>query len=89
MEKSSGKRIPDNIVDLIADSIADLADDDGFTDMSSLGNLIIKKLPDFDPRNFGFGKLSNMLKSLTRFDVEVRPTDDPHVKPMYIKDKEA
>lgn len=88
-DRLSGRKIPSSIVELIADSIADLADEDGFSDMSNLGNLIIKKQPDFDPRNFGFGKLSTMLKSLTRFEVEVRPTDDPHVKPMYIKDKEA
>lgn len=88
-EKPNGRKVPENIVELIADSVADLADDDGFSDMSNLGNLIIKKQPDFDPRNFGFGKLSSMLKSLPRFEVEVRATSDPHVQPMYIKDKEA
>lgn len=88
-EKSGSKRVPEDIVKLIADSVADLADDDGFSDMSNLGNLIIKKQPDFDPRSFGFSKLSTMLKALPRFEVEVRPTADPHVKPMYIRDKEA
>ncbi|MEG2745325.1 MAG: OST-HTH/LOTUS domain-containing protein, partial [Oscillospiraceae bacterium] len=88
-DKNNSKKIPDSIVELIADSVADLADDDGFSDMSNLGNLIIKKQPDFDPRNFGFGKLSGLLKAISRFEVEVRPTSDPHVKPMYIKDKEA
>ena len=88
-EKPADKRVPANIVQLIADSIADLADDDGYAALSDLGNLIIKKQPDFDSRNFGFGKLSNMMKFLTRFEVEVRTTPDPHAKPMYIKDKEA
>ncbi|NLH01125.1 MAG: NYN domain-containing protein [Clostridiales bacterium] len=88
-EKPGPKKVPDSVVALIADSIADLADEDGFSDMSSLGNLIIKKQPDFDPRNFGFGKLSAMLKAIPRFEVEVRPTADPHVKPMYVKDREA
>ena len=88
-EKPADKRVPANIIQLIADSIADLADDDGYAALSDLGNLIIKKQPDFDSRNFGFGKLSNMMKFLTRFEVEVRTTPDPHAKPMYIKDKEA
>lgn len=88
-EKPASKRVPDSIVALIADSISDLADDDGFSDLAALGNLLIKKQPDFDPRAFGFGKLSNMLKSLTRFELEVRPGSDPHAKPMYVKDKEA
>ena len=71
------------------DSVADLADDDGYIDLSNLGNLIIKKQPDFDPRTYGFGKLSNMLKNLPRFEVQVRETSDPNVKPIYIRDQEA
>ena len=83
------KFVPDEIEQLIADSIADIADDDGFADLSDLGNLLIKKQPDFDPRNYGFGKLSNMLRSLPRFEVVVRTTPDPNVKPIFIRDAEA
>ena len=81
--------VPEDIINLIADSIADLADDDGWIDMSNLGNLIIKKQPDFDPRTYGFGKLSNMLKNLPRFELQVRETADPNVRPMYVRDVEA
>jgi uncharacterized LabA/DUF88 family protein len=93
-EKSSDrllpdKFVPDEIEQLIADSIADIADDDGFADLSDLGNLLIKKQPDFDPRNYGFGKLSNMLRSEPRFEVVVRTTPDPNVRPIFIRDTEA
>ena len=81
--------VPEDIINLIADSVADLADDDGYIDLSNLGNLIIKKQPDFDPRTYGFGKLSTMLKNLPRFEVQVRETSDPNVKPIYIRDQEA
>ena len=81
--------VPEDIINLIADSVADLADDDGWIDMSNLGNLIIKKQPDFDPRTYGFGKLSNMLKNLDRFELHVRETSDPNVRPMYVRDVEA
>ena len=81
--------VPEDIINLIADSVADLADDDGWIDMSNLGNLIIKKQPDFDPRTYGFGKLSNMLKNLDRFELQVRETSDPNVRPMYVRDVEA
>ena len=74
--------VPEDIINLIADSVADLADDDGWIDMSNLGNLIIKKQPDFDPRTYGFGKLSNMLKNLDRFELQVRETSDPNVRPI-------
>lgn len=81
--------VPDGVIDLIADSVADLADDDGYIDLSNLGNLIIIKQPDFDPRTYGFGKLSTMLKNLPRFEVQVRTTSDPNVRPIYIRDLEA
>ena len=86
---ADNRSVPDNIIELIADSVAVLADDDGYTGLSNLGNLLIKKQPDFDPRNFGFGKLSNMLKYLPRFEVDIRTTPDPHVRPIYVKDLEA
>ena len=88
-EKQSTRTIPESIVALIADSVADIADDDGFCDLSYLGNLLNKKSPDFDSRNFGFGKLSSMIKSLPRFEIELRPTGDQNYKIMYIRDKEA
>jgi len=86
--ESNGQKskVPEDIIALIADSVADLADEDGYAALSDLTNLINKKRPDFDPRNFGFGKLSNMMKYLTRFEVDVRETGDPHAKPMYIRD---
>lgn len=88
-EKSAEGSVPEDIIQLIADSVADLAGDDGFADLSNLGNLIIKKQPDFDPRSYGFGKLSNMLRTISRFEVEVRTTPDPNVMPIYIRDTEA
>ena len=42
---------------LIASSITDLADENGWAYLGDVGNLILKKQPDFDPRNFGFPKL--------------------------------
>ena len=83
------KFVPDEIEQLIADSVADIADDDGFADLSDLGNLLIKKQPDFDPRNYGYSKLSNMLRSEPRFEVVVRTTPDPNVRPIFIRDTEA
>lgn len=87
-EKSSD-RVPGSVLLLIASSVADLADDDGFCDLAALGNLLIKKQPDFDPRSYGFNKLSKMMKALPRFELEVRPGSDPHAKPMYVRDREA
>lgn len=82
--------IPEDVIALISDSIEDLAEDDGFTNLSSLGNLLIKKKPDFDSRTYGFGKLSTMLKSLPCFEFELRSTAaDPNAKQIYVKNNES
>ena len=51
-------KLPRSVTKLIAESVADLTnindDDDGFVFMGELGNLIMKKQPDFEYRNFGF-----------------------------------
>jgi len=84
-----GVKVPDAVVHLIADSVADLAGDSGVVFMGELGNLILKKQPDFDHRNFGYMSLSAMIKSIDRFAIEFRQTTDPNIKHVFVRDKEA
>lgn len=89
-KQDSRSQIPDDVIELVVDSIEDLAEDDGFANLSSLGNLLIKKKPDFDSRSYGFGKLSTMLKSLPCFEFEMRSTAaDPNAKQIYVKNAES
>jgi len=81
--------IPPETVRLIADSVSDIADDDGWAFLGELGNLLIKKQPDFDPRNFGFNKLTPLVRSLPRFEIDVRQAGDGNTKHIYVRDKEA
>ena len=82
-------KVPKAIILLIADSIADLAGDDGVVFMGELGNLLIKKQPDFDHRNFGYKSLSAMIKTIDRFETDFRQTADPNIKHVFVRDKEA
>ena len=82
-------RIPKSLVRLIAQSVADLSDGEDAVYMGELGNLIMKKNPDFDCRNYGFKSLSALIKSIDRFEVDFRQTTDPNVKHPYVRDKEA
>ena len=86
-EEQPGPHVPKAVVELIADAVETMADEDGYAFMSDLGNLLVKKQPDFDPRNFGFSKLSKLVKSLPRFEVDVRKTDQPNVTNIYVRDK--
>ena len=78
-----------NPIQLIADSIADIADDEGYAFLGELGNLLLKKAPDFDARVYGFQKLTPLLKSIPRFEIDVRLTRDANIKHIYVRDREA
>lgn len=76
-----------NLIKLISDSINDLADEGGWTFLGDLGNLLLKKQPNFDPRNYGFSKLVLLLKSMKQFEVEKRDTGKGNVKNFYVRTK--
>jgi hypothetical protein len=71
---------------LIASSITDLADENGWAYLGDVGNLILKKQPDFDPRNFGFPKLTPLIKSLD-FEIDERESGQNHIRHIYIRNK--
>ena len=79
--------VPPEMVDLIADALEMIADEDGYAFMGELGNLLAKQRPDFDPRNYGFSRLTTLIKSLPRFEVDARQTSNPHTKHIYLRDK--
>ena len=89
LPRQRGVKIPKSVVHIIADSVADLAGDSGSVFMGELGNLILKKQPDFDHRNFGYKSLSALIKSIDRFEIEFRQTTDPNIKHVFVRDKLA
>jgi hypothetical protein len=54
-------RVP---VDDILAAIEDTSDDEGWARLGEVGQVLNKRLPDFDPRNYGFKKLSSLVQSL-------------------------
>lgn len=77
------------LIKLIKDSISDLADENGWAFLGDLGNLLLKKKPDFDARNYGFPKMLPLIKSINKFEVDERDTGKPNVKHIYIKSRAA
>ena len=61
----------------------DLCEEDGLAHMGKLGNLLLKKQPDFDPRNYGFSKLSKLIRALDRF--QIVPQGEENVE-YYVRD---
>lgn len=76
-----------DLIKLIEDSINDLADEKGWTFLGDLGNLILKRQPDFDPRNYGFKKLVPLIKSLQQFEIDERGTGKNNIILVYVRNK--
>ena len=69
--------------------IKDLSDEDGWAFLGDVGSLLQKKRPSFDSRNYGFEKLTPLIKSINRFEVEQREThNNSRYKLIYVRIKE-
>jgi len=86
--KASVDKLNRETLKLIAATIDDLADENGWAFLGDVGNLILKKQPNFDPRNYGFQKLTPLIKSLPQFEIDKRETDKAGIKLVYIRNKE-
>jgi uncharacterized LabA/DUF88 family protein len=76
-------------IKLIASTISDVADDDGWAFLGDVGNLLQKKQPNFDSRNFGFQKLTPLIKSLKNFEIEERIGNKNNLKLVYVRLKKG
>jgi hypothetical protein len=80
--------IDKGLIKLIADSINDIAEEDGWVFLGVLGNLILKKQPDFDPRNYGYKKLIDLIRNIPQFEIDKRATGNKNVFHIYVRLKE-
>ena len=87
VERQSIRKVDKKLINSISTSITDLADETGWVFLGELGNLILKKQPDFDPRNYGFKKLVLLIKSISEFEVDERATDkgSGNIRHVYVR----
>lgn len=87
-EKESFEKITKKEINLIAATITDLSDDEGWAFLGDVGSLLQKKQPNFDPRNYGFQKLTPLIKSIKKFEIEQRDNPKSSNKLIFVKNKE-
>jgi uncharacterized LabA/DUF88 family protein len=88
-KKSDYDKITNKVVKLISSTISDVADDDGWAFLGDVGSLLQKKQPNFDSRNYGFQKLTPMINSIDRFEIESRENQGRgKYKLIYVRNKD-
>lgn len=60
------------LIHLLREAIEVNADDGEWASLAPVGSTIIKLSPEFDSRNYGFAKLSELFKAIDLFDVKKR-----------------
>ena len=86
-QKPKVDQISKRDIALITSSIRDLSDDDGWAFLGDVGSLIQKKRPNFDSRNYGFDKLTPLIKAVGQFDIEQRENPKSRHKLIFVKHK--
>ena len=85
--RASVDKLSKETIKLIAASIDDLADENGWAFLGDVGNLLLKKQPNFDPRNYGFQKLTPLIKSIPQIEIDKKETDKAGIKLVYIRNR--
>lgn len=73
------------LVQLLRNAASSAADDDGWANLSVVGTYIANLSADFDPRNYGYAKLSLLINATQLFETLERKTDSGG-KIKYIRD---
>ena len=95
-EKNENKEVEESGVDtitkkeikLISTTISDASDEDGWAFLGDGGSLLQKKKTNFDSRNYGFDKLTPLIKSIGVFEIEQRENPKSRHKLIFVKNIE-
>lgn len=75
------------LVKLIRNAIEASSDESGWAHLGQVGSYIAKQSPEFDPRNYGYRKLGELVEAVKLFQIEERSTGHGHAAAIYVKDK--
>ncbi|MBK5964974.1 Maebl [Thiocystis minor] len=89
--RKSGKELKRDpkLVALLRNAVDSAADDTGWAGLGMVGTAIAKRSPEFDSRNYGYAKLSGLLKAMQLFDLEERPVGRGPNKALYVRDQKT
>jgi uncharacterized LabA/DUF88 family protein len=77
------------LVSLLRNAADAASDEDGWAPLAAMGNIITNQRPDFDSRSYGYGKLSDLIKATTLFEIERRSPGDGKQALVYARAKRS
>lgn len=86
-KSSSALKQDAKLVSLLRNAVESSSDDSGWALLAHVGSNIAKQSPEFDPRNYGYSKLGELVDATKLFDMEERQIGSTHSKTLYVRDK--
>jgi len=77
------------LIALLKSAVDGSSDEDGWAYLADIGNNIFQKRPDFDPRDYGYKKLKDLVEESRLFDIHESSTGDSPAKTIQIRYKKA
>ena len=75
------------LVSLLRNAVEASSDESGWAHLAPVGGNIAKQSPEFDPRNYGYSKLGELVSATKLFDMEKRQIGNTNSKAIYVHDK--
>jgi uncharacterized LabA/DUF88 family protein len=75
------------LVNLLRNAVEASSDESGWACLAAVGSNIAKQAPEFDPRNYGYKKLGELISATNIFQIEERTVGNGPSKALYLKDK--
>ncbi|MDJ0830504.1 MAG: NYN domain-containing protein [Desulfobacterales bacterium] len=85
-KSTSGLKKDTKLVNLLRHAVEASSDDSGWAHLASVGSNIAKQAPEFDPRNYGYKKLGELVAATKLFQIEERTVGDGPSTAIFLKD---
>ncbi len=83
-EPDTATPIEDIIATICNTILPDLETDSGWANLADVGNRLTKLYSDFDPRTYGYDKLSRLVRARDEFEVDKKPGEN-HTSIYYVR----
>ena len=64
----------------------DAANENGWSHLGTVGQTIANKSPEFDPRNYGYKKMGELVSASKLFKIDEKVVGDGPSKAIFLKD---
>ena len=88
VKKSSNELKQDTkLVSLLRNAVEASSDESGWAQLGPVGSNLAKQSSEFDPRNYGYSKLGELVAATKLFNLEERAIGSGNSKALYVRDK--